>query len=272
MTPPPNTPLITHLTADARSLPVPSSTIDCIVTSPPYNCAIDYPTGHDDTMDWTDYIGLVHRSCAEMYRVARVGSRAWVNVAPTVPMEVGNPRAGRCPLLKLGANALASMGWQYRDTVVWIQDSFDGGTAWGSWRSPSSPNLRGSWEAILVVFKDNWERVVPQAHAGHRHTFTYVDRASGERKTRHRTINAYRDTGEDWPELCRNVWTINPSRDPAFPATFPEELPRRAIRLSTWPGDLVLDPFAGSCTTGRVAEELGRRSLLVDVGWGTSDD
>ena len=66
-------------------------------------------------------------------------------------------------------------------------------------------------------------------------------------------------------DLVRNVWTMRPERrrDDA-PAPFPLALPARAIRLSTWPGELVVDPFAGSGTTMRAAEELGRPALGFD--------
>ena len=50
-------------------------------------------------------------------------------------------------------------------------------------------------------------------------------------------------------------------------ATFPEELPRRCILAASRPGDLILDPFGGSGTTGKVAMELGRRSVLLDVNY-----
>jgi DNA modification methylase len=63
-----------------------------------------------------------------------------------------------------------------------------------------------------------------------------------------------------------DVWTINtqPHRD-AHPAMWPEALVERLIMISTQPGDWVLDPFAGSGTTGLVAERLGRNSILIDT-------
>lgn len=66
----------------------------------------------------------------------------------------------------------------------------------------------------------------------------------------------------------RNVWTFptQPYKGAHF-ATFPEELPRRCILAATKPGDLVLDPFAGSGTTGRVAVKLNRRAMLVDLAY-----
>jgi site-specific DNA-methyltransferase (cytosine-N4-specific) len=66
----------------------------------------------------------------------------------------------------------------------------------------------------------------------------------------------------------RNVWTFpTQSYREAHFATFPEELPRRCIRAATRPGDVVLDPFAGSGTVGKVAIELNRKAILNDLAY-----
>lgn len=66
----------------------------------------------------------------------------------------------------------------------------------------------------------------------------------------------------------RNVWMFatQPYKGAHF-ATFPEELPQRCIKAASRPGDLILDPFGGSGTTGRVAVELGRRAVLLDLAY-----
>jgi site-specific DNA-methyltransferase (adenine-specific) len=69
-----------------------------------------------------------------------------------------------------------------------------------------------------------------------------------------------------WPELCSTVWNLAPAarqRD-GHPAPFPLELARRCIRLSTWPGEVVLDPFAGTGTTLLAARQLGRRAIGIE--------
>jgi len=68
-----------------------------------------------------------------------------------------------------------------------------------------------------------------------------------------------------WEDLCRNVWTINPSRDREHAATFPIEVPTRAIRLSSWPEETIVDPFCGSGTSGLAALRLGRKFIGVDI-------
>jgi hypothetical protein len=64
----------------------------------------------------------------------------------------------------------------------------------------------------------------------------------------------------------RTVWTIatQPYAEAHF-ATFPEEIPKLCILAGSKPGDTILDPFAGSGTTGQVALELGRRAILIEL-------
>ena len=66
----------------------------------------------------------------------------------------------------------------------------------------------------------------------------------------------------------RNVWTFATQPYGGHFATFPEELPRRCIKAASKAGDVVLDPFGGSGTTGRVAIELGRTPVLLDIAYG----
>ena len=103
------------------------------------------------------------------------------------------------------------------------------------------PNLRGDWESILVACAGGWERTPPVGCEG------------------------WRDTVGAWPSLCSTVWNLTPARRAGHPAPFPVELARRAIRLSTWPGETVLDPFAGSGTTLLAARQLGRRAIGVEA-------
>jgi DNA modification methylase len=61
-----------------------------------------------------------------------------------------------------------------------------------------------------------------------------------------------------------NVWRITPTHHKEHPAVFPDELVEKVIRYYSFVGDLVLDPFAGSGTVGRMALKMGRRCFLVD--------
>lgn len=240
---------ITIYHGDARDLPV-EDVVQAIVTSPPYNVGINYDE-HDDGLAWGVYWKFVVDCAAEMERVLALGGRTWVNVAPVVQEVPGgagrNGRGGpgravkqRQSLAARWAVALEDAGLQPADIVAW-QSMRGSGTAWGSYQMPSAPNIRGDWEAVLVHFKDVWLREVPNGFAG------------------------WRDTIGNWPALVSNVWSIRPARRSEHPAPFPEELAARAIRLSTWPDERVLDPFMGEGNTLVAAKNLGRKAIGIEL-------
>ena len=69
---------------------------------------------------------------------------------------------------------------------------------------------------------------------------------------------------EEWREFTLTVWQIPNVKHPAHPAVFPEEIPYRLIKMFTFVGETVLDPFAGLCTTGKVALKLNRKAICVE--------
>lgn len=71
-------------------------------------------------------------------------------------------------------------------------------------------------------------------------------------------------TKEEWREYTKTVWSIANTSDPDHPAVFPEEIPKRLIKMFSFVGEIVLDPFSGTGTTGRVAAELDRVGLCID--------
>ncbi len=71
-------------------------------------------------------------------------------------------------------------------------------------------------------------------------------------------------TKEEWREYTKTVWSIANTSDPEHPAVFPPEIPRRLIKMFSFVGEAVLDPFGGTGTTGRVAAELERHGVCID--------
>jgi DNA modification methylase len=217
-----------------------------VVTSPPYNVGVDYH-GADDTLPWPEYWSLADSAAGLVYRALVPGGRAWVNTAVSVPAPSiigttsGSGKA-RVMLAHRWATALEAAGLGLVDQVAWCS-ARGAGTAWGSWSSPAAPNLRGDYEAITVACRGGWERAAPSG------------------------FEDWRDAVGGWPGLCSTVWNLAPaSRTPSgHPAPFPIELARRCIRLSTWPGEVVLDPFAGTGTTLLAARQLGRRAIGIEV-------
>lgn len=237
----------TFLHGDAAALPLEDKSVDCIVTSPPYNVGMNY--GVSDSLDPEEYRLRAGVWALEMNRVVRNNRRLWLNVVPSATFDdherpagwhSGRTKAPRLPLLHVWQSALDGAGFTLIDVVAWVRVG-NNSTAWGSFQSPASPNLRGDWESIIVACKGEWARSTP---------------------------NVWRNWKDDmgiWPALCSTVWSFAPAQRIDHPAPFPDELPSRCIRLSTWPGETVLDPFSGSGTTVRVAAELGRHGIGVDL-------
>jgi len=201
----------------------------CVVTSPPYNSGVAYDV-HDDSMADEDYRSLACSAADLVASTLRAqGGRAWVNVGVTQ--------------LPTWLDALRVAGFGGSTTVAWDYGLSTADTAWGSWQSPSAPHLRYGFEPVICAWAGQWRRTPPE---GFEH---------------------WRDELGNWPALCRNVWRIAPgaSARGEHPAVMPLELAARAIRLSTWPGETVLDPFAGTGTTLLAARQLGRRAVGIEL-------
>ncbi|MHB1842031.1 MAG: DNA-methyltransferase [Sulfobacillus sp.] len=218
------------ITADSRQLDfLPDGCCHLVVTSPPYNAGKDY----DLDLTLSEYRLLLRQVFSQVYRLLVPGGRLAVNVA----------NLGRRPYIPLAsyiALDLIDIGYLMRGEVVWDKGASAGvSTAWGSWRQPANPTLRDVHEYVLVFSKESY----------------------GRKGDQDGTLEAARFT-----ELTRSVWHF-PSvsaRRVGHPAPFPEELPGRLIELYTYPGDVVLDPFAGSGQTVIAAMRRGREGLGVE--------
>lgn len=236
---------------DARDpWPVDPASAACVLFSPPYNVGVDYST-HDDTMGWDDYQQMAHDVCRHASTaLLEDGGRLWVNVTPVVPVSPADTtgRDPRVSLLHLWETAVLDAGLHVWDYVAWTTPGRGGSCAWGSWESPAGPNMRGEWEVVIAASRGTWARDTPAQHRG------------------------WRDPEGDWTPLTSNVWRIQPQRRTDHPAPFPSELAARVIRLSSFPGELVVDPFAGSGTTLRAAKDLGRCAVGIEMDAGYCDD
>jgi DNA modification methylase len=169
----------------------------------------------------------------EMRRVLRDDGLLFLNIADTYRNK------GLVCVPQRIAIAAVEDGWILRDSIIWAK------------RNPRTESVKDrltrSYETVLMLAKSKsyyWNHVAAREPA------------------------TSKDAGADGKRNMRNVWRIalQPYGGAHF-AAFPEELVRRCINPATKPGDLVLDPFGGSGTTGKVAMELGRRSVLLDINY-----
>jgi site-specific DNA-methyltransferase (adenine-specific) len=210
---------------------LPEASVHLMVTSPPYNASKEY----DQDLSLDEYINLLRNVWQETHRVLVAGGRACINVA----------NLGRKPYLPIHAYIIEQMvdiGFLMRGEIIWNKaSSASQSTAWGSWQSAANPVLRDVHEYILVFSKDTFSR-------------KGADKES--------TIG--RDEFLEW---TKSIWTFPAvsAKKIGHPAPYPEELPHRLIQLYTFKGDVVLDPFAGSGTTGLVAVKDDRHHVGYDI-------
>ena len=211
--------------------------VNLIVTSPPYALGVDYgQAGYADDQPYARYLDWVKAWATALLHVSAPGGRACINIP--LDSNKGGKRAVYADYLRI----FQEVGWTYQTSIVWNEQNISRRTAWGSWLSPSAPFVTAPVEMIGIFHKGSFRRP-----------------ATGGR---HGDI-----TRDEFLAWTLGMWTFagaNPRRV-GHPAPFPEELPRRLIKIYSYPGDLVLDPFAGSGTTLVAAKRLGRLSLGVEI-------
>ncbi len=220
---------------------LPDNSINLMVTSPPYNVGKEY----DEDLTMQEYKDFLTQVWKETYRVLVPGGRACVNVA----------NLGRKPYLPLSSfinKDMLDLGFLMRGEIIWNKaSSASPSTAWGSWLSASNPTLRDVHEYILVFSKESFSR--PGKGKG-----------KNKDKDRNKRSTISRD---EFLEYTKSVWTFGAesAKKIGHPAPFPAELPKRCIKLYTFEGDVVLDPFMGSGTTAVAALECGRHFVGYEI-------
>lgn len=223
-----------YICTDSMRMPLEDNSVHMIITSPPYYNAKDYSSWPSYDL----YLDDMDVAIGEMYRVLVDGGRLAMNV----PQGYDRPGNGGYKTLEADLlNFVKLHGFIMRGHIVWDKMGISpqgNGTAWGSWKSPSNPALRDVHESIIVAHKGDGK--MP--------------------KTGDETIER-----DDFLMWTKSIWSFPPQSSSWHPAPFPPELPRRLIHLYTYTNAIVLDPFCGSGTTVKVADELGRIGVGFDL-------
>ncbi len=219
---------------------LPADSVDMVITSPPYNFGHSYagdPT--EDTREWNEYFDKLYRIWAECYRILKPGGRIAVNVQPLFSDYI--------PTHHIISHQLQRLGFLWKAEILWEKSNYNAKyTAWGSWQSPSMPYIKYTWEFIEVFDKATHRKV-------------------GPREAIDITAEEFKEQGRPAGRPCWNVAPEGRMKEFGHPAMFPEEIPYRLMRLFTYRGDIVVDPFNGAGTTTVVAYRLRRRFIGIDI-------
>lgn len=213
---------------------LPDNCIDLVFTSPPYNFGLDYEN-HKDGTKWDDYFDKLLRVFKECIRVVKYGGRIVVNVQPLYSDYI--------PIHHIISDFFMKNKMIWRNEILWEKNNYNAKyTAWGSWKSPSNPYLKYTWEFLEVFSKGDLK------HTG---------------ESKNADI-----TGDEFKSWVLAKWSVAPERkmkDYGHPAMFPENLADRTLKLFSFKGDIILDPFNGVGTTTKIAKQTGRRYLGIDT-------
>ncbi len=215
---------------------VASSSIDLVITSPPYNVDIEYNSSADND-SYSDYLAWTNGWLERCYEWLKPDGRMCLNIP--LDKNKGGQQSVGADITRIARD----IGYGYHSTIVWNESNISRRTAWGSWLSASAPYVIAPVELIVILYRDQWKKL-----------------QKGE-------SDITRDEFISW---TNGLWNFNgeSAKRIGHPAPFPIDLPERCIKLFSYVGDTVCDPFLGSGTTLVAARRFGRHGVGIEIDEG----
>ena len=222
--------------------------VHLVITSPPYWSIKDYGTagqiGHGD--DYATYVSDLNQVWARCYSRLLPGCKLCINVGDQFLRAKDHGRYRVLPIRERIIAGIMGLGGDYMGAIIWQKmtntNTSGGGSLMGSYPHPRNGILKLDYEFILIFKKPGT-----------------APRGTPEQKA------ASVMSIEEWSRNFTAHWDFPGERQRGHHAMFPKELPRRLIRMYSFPGERVLDPFAGSGTTVAVAREEGRTGEGIEI-------
>ena len=230
---------------------VQDESVHLIITSPPYWQLKDYGNGkqigfNDTYEEYINNLNLVWNKC---HRVLHKGCRLCINIGDQFARAVYYGRYKIIPIRTEIIKFCESTGFDYMGAIIWQKvttcHTTGGATVMGSYPYPRSGIIKLDYEFILIFKK-----------------YGNPPKVSKEIKEQSKL------TQEEWSQYFAGHWNFSGEKQDKHLAMFPEELPRRLIKMFSFVGDTVLDPFLGSGTTSLSAKNLNRNSIGYEINEG----